>query len=91
LNAPAFFVGGKKQARHGQKRGNGKMEINEFSYMGRTFVPHGNIIGKDNETRFHRLMWRTDTLSPLMSKKDGYDYSEFYKIANEAADICYHP
>jgi len=67
------------------------MEIKEFTYMGHTFVPHGNIIGKDNETRFHRLMWRTDTLSPLISKKDGYDYYEFYRVASEAADIYYHP
>jgi hypothetical protein len=65
----------------------------QFEYLGQTFIPYGNIIGKDNDTRFHRLMYRTDTLNPLLKKADGYDYNEFYRAAGEvaAADIFYHP
>jgi hypothetical protein len=63
---------------------------NSFKYLGYTFTPHGNIIGKDNETRFHRLMWRTDTLNPLLTKNAGYDYYEFNRIAGEnRADIYF--
>ena len=61
------------------------------SYMGYTFIPYGNIIGKDEETRFHRLMWRTDTLSPILSKADGYDYEVFNKTMEAAADIYFCP
>jgi len=60
-------------------------------YLGHTFVPYGNIIGKDEETRFHRLMFRTDTQKPLLSKEDGYDYYEFNRAMAEAADIYFHP
>ena len=62
---------------------------NSFKYLGFTFVPYGNIIGKDAETRFHRLMWRTDTLNPLLTKDVGYDYYEFNKTAGESADIYF--
>jgi len=62
---------------------------NSFKYLGFTFVPYGNIIGKDEETRFHRLMWRTDTLNPLLNKDAGYDYYDFNKTAGESADIYF--
>lgn len=65
--------------------------MNKISYMGYTFIPYGNIIGKDGQTRFQRIMWRTDTLTPLLSKTDGYDYYEFNKAAGAAADIYYCP
>lgn len=64
---------------------------NEITYLGHTFIPYGNIIGKDEETRFQRLMDRTDTLSPLLSKTDGYDYYEFNRVTGSAADIYFHP
>jgi len=68
----------------------------QIEYLGHTLVPYGNIIGKDKETRFQRLMWRTDTLTPLLSKNkgDNWDYYKFYKIAESAkmsVDIYYHP
>jgi len=65
--------------------------INKIKYMGYSFIPYGNIIGKDEQTRFQRLMWRTDTLSPLLNKTDGYDYYEFNKAAGAAADVYYCP
>lgn len=65
--------------------------MNRVAYMGYTFIPYGNIIGKDEETRFHRLMWRTDTLTPLLSETDGYDYYDFNKATGAAADIYYCP
>ena len=64
--------------------------MNSFEYLGYIFTPYGNIIGKDNETRFHRIMWTTDTLHPLLNKGDGYDYYKFYKIAGRnKADIYF--
>jgi hypothetical protein len=67
------------------------MGENKVTYLNHVFYPYGNIVGKDSETRFHRLMYRTDTLHPLMSKEDGYDYEEFNRVAKKAADIYYHP
>lgn len=63
--------------------------MDKVSYMGYTLIPYGNIIGKDEQTRFQRLSWRTDTLTPLLNKADGYDYHEFNKAAGAAADIYY--
>ena len=63
--------------------------INSFKYLGFTFVPYGNITGKDEETRFHRLMRRTDTLNPLLNKDAGYDYDDFNKIAGERGTDIY--
>ena len=65
--------------------------MDQIKYMGHTFIPYGNIIGKDAETRWHRLMYRTDTLSPLLKKADGYDYYEFNKETGTASDIYYCP
>lgn len=66
--------------------------MNDFTYLGIPFRPYGNIIGKDEETRFQRLMWGTNTSHPLLSKEDGYDYEELYKLAGDnAADIYYLP
>ena len=66
--------------------------MNEIKYMGYTFIPYGNIIGRDAETRFQRLGSRMNTLTPLLNKADGYDYENFNKVAGEAAaDIYYCP
>ena len=66
--------------------------MQKFKYLNYTFEPYGNIIGKDKETRFHRLTWKTDTARPLLAKKDGYDYEEFYKIAGKnSADVYFVP
>ena len=62
-----------------------------IKHLGYTFVPYGNIIGKDEETRFQRLMFRTDTIHPLLSRADGYDYHEFNKATGAAADIYHCP
>ncbi len=61
--------------------------MDKTTYLGYTFTPHGNITGKDEQTRFQRLMFRTDTLHPLLSKADGYDYEEFNRATGAAADI----
>ena len=64
--------------------------MNSFKYLGYMFTPYGNITGKDNDTRFQRLMWRLDTLRPLLNTESGYDYYEFYEVAGEnSADIYY--
>ena len=64
--------------------------MNSFKYLGYAFTPYGNIIGKDNDTRFQRLMWRLDTLNPLLDKESGYEYYEFNEAAGEnSADIYY--
>ena len=65
--------------------------MNSITYLGHEFVPYGNITGRDEQTRFQRLLWRTDTLHPLLSKADGYDYEEFNKVTGAAADIYFHP
>ena len=57
--------------------------MNSFEYLGYIFTPYANIVGKDNETRFQRLMWRLDTFAPLLNNGVGYDYYEFYRIAGE--------
>jgi hypothetical protein len=64
--------------------------MDKFKYSGFTFMPYGNIIGKDNETRFQRLMWRLDTLNPLINTENGYNYEEFNETAGEnSADIYF--
>ena len=65
--------------------------MSKIKYKGYTFIPYGNIIGKDEETRYQRLMWRTDTLTPLLKEADGYDYYEFSETAKAAADIYFCP
>jgi hypothetical protein len=62
--------------------------MNEIKYMGYTFFPYGNIIGRDAETRLQRLDSRMNTLTPLLNKADGYDYENFNKAT---ADIYYCP
>ena len=66
--------------------------MNSFQYMNYTFRPHGNIIGKDNDTRFQRLSWTINEHEALLRTEDGYNYEEFYKKAeaeNSAVDIYY--
>ena len=63
--------------------------MNSFKYLGYTFTPYGNIMGKDNNTRFQRLTWRLDTLSPILNKENGYDYYEFNRITGESCVDIY--
>jgi len=60
-----------------------------FNYQDYTFKPYGNIIGKDEETRFQRLMSRINTIDPLLKTAEGYDYDEFNLVTDEAADIYF--
>ena len=66
--------------------------MKSFEYKGFIFEPFGNIIGKDNDTRFHRLMWRANTSNPLISTVEGYSHENFYQVAGEnSADIYFVP
>ena len=66
--------------------------MQKFNYLGYTFEPFGNIIGKSSETRFHNLMRGMDTANPILSAKDGYSHEDFYKIAGKnSADIYFVP
>jgi hypothetical protein len=65
--------------------------MNKVEYMGYTFVPYGNIIGKNAETRGQRLVLNADLRTPLLSIADGYNYEEFNKTTRGVADIYYCP
>ena len=64
----------------------------KVKYKGYAFIPYGNITGKDDETQVQRLMWRTDTLTPLLCRdKDGFDYHDFINKGKVKADIYFCP
>lgn len=65
--------------------------MEKIEYIGYTFVPYGNVIGRDEETRFQRISRRTNTLTPLLGKSDGYTYEDFNKKAGAAADVYFCP
>ena len=66
--------------------------MKSFEYLGFVFEPYGNIVGKDDETRFQRLMYSLNTLIPLLTKDDGYEHEKFYATAGEnSTDIYFVP
>jgi hypothetical protein len=63
--------------------------MKSFKYSGFTFVPYGNITGKDSETKFRKLMFVYDPLDPLLNGKINYNYEGFYKTAGENSEDVY--